>query len=432
MSHWLTRRRANLVLTLIVWLGLSLCLYFIVDDPYAQWDFHMFYSAAHALAAGHDPYLPLHPHPNMFGHSIFQFPPLTIHVFDWTTGLSMQSAKLAWLGLKLLALGLLTWLWHEDFERLDASWPIATFLALGLNATLLRDFTAGNISTFEQLGIWFSFSLLLRDRPYAAALLLACVAQFKLLPAAFLLLIPFVKPQSGVKPFLVGCAVFLGILLLNQALRPDLTENYLSLFIGHAARMDERGVNNPSSFALFRDITDLNAFVPNLPVSILGGTCAYIAFLTALMLSIARATWGVRAQLRNVDPRLLLYFGCALYAIVMPRMKDYSYVLMLIPTLYVIRDMGRRGLAPESYLLFIALLVWGQPQQTSVPGLQAFIYMLQAYLPLTVAATVMVYVLRVVLSTASAPTRLTSEDYTGGREFGTQAAKAASHEESQA
>jgi hypothetical protein len=153
MFHSLTTSRTSLALTIAVWLGLIVCVYSIADDKFAQWDFYMFYSAAHALADGTNPYVPLHPHPNMYGDSIFQFPPLTIYLFRWTTLLSLASAKLVWLGLKLVALAVLAWLWHKDFERLDVSWPIALFVALGFNATLLRDFDAGNISTFEQLGI---------------------------------------------------------------------------------------------------------------------------------------------------------------------------------------------------------------------------------------------------------------------------------------
>lgn len=403
MSHSLTTSRVGKTLPFAVSLGLLICLYWIVDDRYGQWDFHVFYAAAHALAEGTNPYVRLHPRPNLSGDSIYQFPPLTIYVFQWTTLLSLASAKLVWLGLKLVALSLLAWLWHKDFERLDAGWPIVLFIALGFNATLLRDITTGNISTFEQLGIWFAFSLLLRDRPYAAALLLACVAQFKLLPAAFLALIPMVRPQNGIKPFVVGCAVFLGLLTANQVFSPQLTHNYLSLFLEHYERMDERGVGNPSSLALFRDTIDLSAYEPGLSYNRMAGTNAYIAYLVALALILARAMWQRRARIPKAEPRLLLYFGCALYALAMPRMKDYSYVLMLIPTLFVIRDIGRRRTTPEFLLIAVGLMVWGQPQQTYVPGLQALIYMLQAYLPLLTAAAVMGYVLIISLRAEVAP-----------------------------
>jgi hypothetical protein len=76
-------------------------------------------------------------------------------------------------------------------------------------------------------------------------------------------------------------------------------------------------------------------------------------------------------------------------------MKDYSYILMLIPTLFVVRDMDRRGIRADYLLLGAGLMTFGQPQQSNVPGLQAGIYMLQAYLPLWIAGAVLVYLLSV-------------------------------------
>ena len=102
-------------------------------------------------------------------------------------------------------------------------------------------------------------------------------------------------------------------------------------------------------------------------------------------------------RLRAADPKLLVYFACALFTIVSPRVKDYSYILMLIPTLFVLRDLGRRGRRPDYLLLGLGLLAFGQPQQSLVPGLKVLIYLLQAYLPLFVAAGVMVYVLKTIL-----------------------------------
>jgi len=394
-----TDSRIRLALTIAVWLGLAACVYSIAADNLAQWDFNVYYSAAHALAVGETPYRPIHPHPGLAGDLIFQYPPLTTYLFYWTNLLSLESAKLAWLGLKLAAVGVLAWIWRRDFERVDATWPIALFIALGFNATLLRDFVTGNISTLEQVGIWLGFAMLVRGRPYAAAAILAFAAQFKLLPAAFLVLIPLVRPRDGWKAFLLGCGLFVGLLGLNFVLSPHLTHDYLSQFTNANVRMDDRGINNPSSLALFRDIIDLTAWVPGLSYNREAGTRVYLFYIAALVLILIRVTSGRVRRVLNSDPRLIVYLGCALFAVAMPRMKDYSYILMLIPALFVIRDLRRSE--GQSYLLIaLGLMVLAQPQQTNVPGLQVLIYMLQAYLPLSVAAVVMVYVLRLMLRTA--------------------------------
>jgi hypothetical protein len=398
--------RNRVLLTLIVWTGLLVCLYSMASDPHEQWDFQVYYSAAHTFVHGGNPYHLPRSYSGLSGDVVvYQYPPLTLYVFLWTNLLSLAAGKLAWLGLKLAALGALLWVWHKDFERLDASWPSALFIALGFNATVLRDFTCGNISTFEQLGLWLGFSLLLRDRPYAAAMILACVAQFKLLPVAFIGMIPLSRPNDGWKPCLAGFAVFLALLALNPLCYPDLTHNYLGLFADTNPRMDDRGVHNPSSLSMFRDLIDLTAFVPGLPYNSTAGTRAYVAYLVALVLVLTRAALNMRGKLRDADPRLALYFGCAVFAVAVPRMKDYSYILMLIPALFVIRNIARRGLTPDYFLLGLALLIWAQPQQDYVPGMEALIYMIQAYLPLFISAAIMIYVLRLWSRQGPAPVR---------------------------
>ena len=387
-------------MTIAVWLGLFDCVYSMATDNLAQWDFNVYYSAAHALAAGETPYRPIHPHPGLSGDLIFQYPPLTTYLFYWTNLFSLASAKLVWLGLKLVAVGVLAWIWRRDFERVDATWTIALFIAIGFNATLLKDFVTGNISTLEQVGIWLGFSMLVRGRPYAAAALLAFVAQFKLLPVAFLVLIPLVRPRDGWKAFLLGCGLFVGLLGLNFVLSPGLTHDYLSQFTNANVRMDDRGINNPSSLALFRDIIDLTAWVPGLSYNRDAGTRVYLFYIAALLLILIRATSGRVQRVLNSDPRLIVYCGCALFAVAMPRMKDYSYILMLIPALFVIRDLRGRSEGMKDFMMIaLGLMILAQPQQTNVPGLQVLIYMLQAYLPLSVAVVVMVYVLRLMLRT---------------------------------
>jgi hypothetical protein len=390
-----------LALALVVWLGLIWCVSSIADDKLNQWDFQVYYTAGHAVAAVESPYRPIHPHPGLAGDLIFQYPPLTAYLFAWTNLISLASAKLVWLGLKILAVGLLAWIWARDFERVDGIWAIALFIALGFNATLLRDFVSGNISTFEQLGIWFGFSLMVRDRPYAAAAILAVVAQFKLLPIAFLALLPLSTRREGWKAVLLGAGLFAGLLGLNEIISPEQTHEYLGLFANSNVRMDDRGVVNPSSLAFFRDLIDLTAYVPGLPYNLEAGTRVYLIYLVALLLVVIRALSRAKVGIREVDARLLVYLGCALYAVAMPRMKDYSYILLLVPALFVVRDLARREGKPSYLLLGVGLMILAQPQQTNVPGLQAFIYMLQAYLPLLMSGVITAYMLRLISKTCA-------------------------------
>jgi Glycosyltransferase family 87 len=398
--------RASTWITILVWLGLAACLYSIASDYHDQWDFDVYYTAAREFAAGRAPYLHIYPHPwNRAEVFLYNYSPLTLYAFQWAVPLSPEAAKWTWLGLKLVGLALLLRLWHTSFERLNAGWAVVLFLTLGFNSALLRDFTAGNISTLEQLGLWLGFGLLIRGRLYAAALVLAGVAQFKFLPIAFLVLFLIHWPRDGWKPFVLGCTAFMAIFALNLLMGAQLFHDYLVHFSDPLNEFDSRGVTNPSSLAFFRDLIDSTSFRSGLPENVAAGTRIYVLYLVLLALLLTQAIWKRRDRLRAADPKLLVYFACALFTIVSPRLKDYSYILILIPTLFVLRDLGRRGLRPDYLLLGLALLAFGQPQQTFVPGSQVLIYLAQAYLPLFVTAAVMVYVLKMILRNpgASAP-----------------------------
>jgi hypothetical protein len=395
----LSRVSRQTVITVFVWVAILICGYAILEDKLSQWDFEVYYAAAHALVAGKSPYAPIHPHPGLQGELTFQYPPLAIYLFLWTTLLGLGSAKNVWLASKLIAFVLLIRIWHKDFERLSVDWPICIFIALGFNAAILRDLTCGNISAFEQLCLWFAFGLLVRGRPYAAAFTLAFVAQFKLLPVAFIGLVPCCTSQNRWRPFFAGIAAFLGLLILNMAIAPGLTHDYLGLFADTNDRMDDRGINNPSSLSLFRDVIDLTAYAPGLPYNRVSGTIAYITYLVALILILIRSGWHQRAKFRHCDPRLLIYLGCAIYTILMPRMKDYSYILMLLPALFVSRDLCVRHVKPEYVALAAGFMLCAQPQQTNVPGLMGLVYMLQAYLPLFSSSMILFYILNTLLRT---------------------------------
>ncbi len=105
--------------------------------------------------------------------------------------------------------------------------------------------------------------------------MLACTAQFKLLPVAFIALIPLVRPHDGWKPMLAGCSLCMGLLALNQVLWPQLTADYILSFGDAGTRMDDRGIVNPSSLALFRDFLDLTANMPGLAQDRRSGAIAY-------------------------------------------------------------------------------------------------------------------------------------------------------------
>jgi hypothetical protein len=386
------------LLTGAVALALAAIIAAIALDEHYQWDFRVFYAAVGTFADGGIPYAPEHSDPLWPRGLPFMYPPLALYALRWITLVPLSVAMHVWLGLKLAAIALLVRLWHLHFEPLGGGWPVLLLLALGFNAALLRDLASGNLSTFEELGIWFAFSLLLRDRPYAAAVILAIVGQFKLLPATLIGVIPLVHERTGWRAFFVGGAVFLGLLSLNLIIEPALTNGFLDQLThsGYTVGELERGEINPSSLALFRDLADITRHFGGLPASLAAGTFAYLAFLVATAILVVVIV--LRSNLRKADPRLLIYCACALFAVTMPRMKDYTYILMLIPTLHLARCTWMRG--PHQQLLFlVALTICSQSSQAPIPRFRIPVLLIQNYMPLLMAAVVLICLLRAALRT---------------------------------
>jgi Glycosyltransferase family 87 len=145
-----------------------------------QWDFRVLYAAPATLFTGDNPYDVTNPNLGYPKGLSYLYPPLVLYVLKPLSELPYSTASSIWFALKLLALFVLIRLWDLHFDRLASSRPAILFLAFGLNAPVFKDLAAGNISIFGQLGIWFGFLLLLRDRPYSGDLILAFTAQFKL------------------------------------------------------------------------------------------------------------------------------------------------------------------------------------------------------------------------------------------------------------
>jgi len=182
------------------------------------------------------------------------------------------------------------------------------FSGVGFNSTLLRDFTAGNISTFEQLGIWLGFGLLIRGRLFDRSVGPGVrVSQFKFLPMGFLVAAPRHASAARVgnhSPW-AGMA-FVAIFALNLLMGAGTFHDYIVHFADPVNNFGQSRVINPSSLAFFRDLIDATSYTNGLRKMSPPGrefTC-FISFLLALLL--IRAVWNQRDRLRAADPKLLV------------------------------------------------------------------------------------------------------------------------------
>src|SRR5262249_32582290 len=143
-------------------------------------------------------------------------------------------------------------LWNRHFLKLDAKWTTTLYFVLAYDAAIYSDFVAGNISMFEQLGLWLGFMYLLKEQYARFCFCIILVAQFKGPPVFFAILPLLVPPRPQWKWFAACCAGFVGVFSLNAILQPELLRDFIRL----APTLDERGVQSPGTLAIIRDAFD--------------------------------------------------------------------------------------------------------------------------------------------------------------------------------
>jgi hypothetical protein len=260
---------------------------------------------------------------------------------------SYEVAYRAYLAAKLLAIGGLILIWRRIFqEEMREKLLFVTTLLLGFGATLSMDIEAGNISIFEQLLFWGAVCFLLRKKYLAFASLIVASAIVKLTLIVFLPLV-FLSERSwrASLAFALGVSAFLGLHALSYWNEPGLFHG----FLGTLADLDFKGDTNPCSLSFFRDLATNLGF----PISI--GHVAHAIFALSVFCCFL---WAVVRFELDQDIRLLVVFACIAFALASPRVKDYSYILLLMPAMMTIRLFANddRMKALLLLLLWIALL----------------------------------------------------------------------------
>jgi len=306
-----------------------------------QWDFRTYYLAAGLYSEGGNPYDTDGLAAEAAGADIdpYVYPPQTLLFFRPFAMLEYQPAYFTFLVLKIIALAVLVWIWAKFFVK-DRSWIILLFIfcLFAFHEAVVRDLRAGNITIFEQLLIWTAMLFLVRKRAVLFCLLILIAAQFKL-TALVLLPLPVIldRDRSSLAAFLAAGAAAVLINLAVYYSSPGL----FSDFISNAVYVAERHNTAPSVMVFInRAIKSLGLEIDNL------GRALYALYLIALCS-------GTYILVKRYDFKKnrheFVMLSLLVYALILPRFKVYSYVLVIVPALYVVRRVvpGRllKGLA---------------------------------------------------------------------------------------
>ena len=303
-----------------------------------QNDLKVYLAAAKAFERGLNPYEARNLLPFTGGKVVnpYHYPAAALILFQPLAHLGGASATKIFLALKLAALAALILLWRFFFFRGRVG-PFFYFLCLlGFNGTIYIDLCAGNISIFEQLALWAGFAFLLRRRFIPFAALVIAVALFKITPVAFLGLPLLFDGRAAWRRCAIAGGVFVALLALATVLTPfgsgfwNLSGEQMPL--GH-------GVLAPSTMALAHDFCGAVSTGAAVALPVWTPQALYLAAVAAILFFSWRA-WR-RGSAR--DPRATLMLACLVYALLLPRFKDYNYILLLPPAYYALVRLARRG-----------------------------------------------------------------------------------------
>jgi len=350
-------------------------LYFF-PDVY-QWDFKSQYHSAKVFLTGGNPY------DSETIKSIsgtpwwYAYPPATLWFFGLFTCVEYKTAYYIFLFLKIFATVSLVLFWSKKFLGENISPYFLIFLIISFNSALFRDVRAGNINLFEEIFIWLSFYYFLEHRyaPFSFFILLA--SAFKLTPIFFLSLLLFSPDKGTIKYFWITTVLFVAYLLLQLIFSPDLFFGFLT---GASSTLGESGPYSPSTISLLKTASqylnqEIGMFVH--PVIL---AFVFASISGSLFIFTIRLYRNPGFQKIKDSDKLLLFSFCLIYSIVHPRMKDYAYILLIVPTYWIIKETCYKNIFPFAFFLCIL-----SSSDITLPGFGVFFILIWDYYPLILA-----------------------------------------------
>lgn len=296
-----------------------------LDSQGYQWDLRSYYWAGRAVTAHVNPYdanslawlsggdhKPCVP---------YVYTPVVAVLASPFARLPFRVVALLWLALKAVSLVALVRLWRRWFIPDADPLLLAAVLAGGFRAATLSDLQCGNVAIVEALLIWWGCAGVVRGRPAQVALGESLAALGKLLPASLLLLLVAEEPERRERWGWVGLA---GAQLLLVALGPLLLAPSLaSSYLAALRSVHEVGAANPCARSCF------DTLAQHWPAA---GALWWL-YAAAVALTAARQ---LRRARQAGDRVALVMFTVLAYALLVPRFKCYSYVLVVAPVVWLL------------------------------------------------------------------------------------------------
>lgn len=363
------------------------------DSRKSQWDFFACYYAAYAALSGQNPY-DLFTLTETAGRRVMEFfyQPISLLFFAPFTMVGYNTAALIFLVIKCCLLAWLMFLWTHKFLD-EPSMPLfILFCLLAYNSTIYLDLRAGNVSLLEQAALWTAFLFFVQRRLVGFCVFVIIASLFKMTPILFLFLLLFVRDDHERKGWfpILGAFGVLGALMAIQAIVvPNLFNSFVHGLADVANRSVDTGIVNPVLPLLIRDGFGAWAQTTGWEIPEVGRTIfTWAVRLSIFIVGVLQLRTIAVTQIKDKE-KLMVFFACLLYALLLPRFKDYSYILLLVPTYFAVT---RLSVSTGMILAYILAIVSGG--YVTLPGYKAVMTLWWTYYPLVLAlGTWILYVL---------------------------------------
>lgn len=339
-----------------------------------QWDFKTYYYAAKAFEEGFNPY-DTSTLSSLAGSTIelkFIYLPLTLLFFRYFSFFEFETAFSIFLGLKIVLLAGLIYLWTRVFVKKETGILFFPFCFLAFNFTIYNDIVAGNLSIIEQFLIWLAFYFYMERRLLLFSLTIPVAAIFKITPMAFLILLVLVKDKKKYSYMMVSLLLFSIGVVVSYALWPQLFMD----FLGNLAGLDERGMSNPSTLPFIRDISEYFSARTGLEVSLNIQWLVFCAVASIIIVGSVYFYNKMKSGNKADKERVGIFLLCLAYALILPRFKDYSYILLIVPAYYILTKVENGKVRLLSFALVMV---------PSFPVKPALVNLIMQYYPLILA-----------------------------------------------
>jgi hypothetical protein len=378
-TKWVFRIFIFLIIVYVLYVVINLS----INSKNYFWDFKMYCLSTNCLNKNLNPYNTddLAKLGGIESNLPFAYPPLTLNFFKLFNFKNSEFAAILFMIFELLLFIFIIFIWRKILNiKNDILFYLFIFLAF--NSSVYLGLRAGNITMFVQFILWIGIYFYLKRKYVLFCAFTVLAATFKLMPITFLILLLFTNDRRKYVYFLLSSTTFIIYLALNYLVQPFLFVEFVKTSIGI---LDERRIINPVLFWFIKDF--LQQFLGNrlgLDYSKLIGIMLYVLIISLISIITFKSIRKMlkKTNISSSDRELFLVFlFCFVYSFIMPRFKDYDYILLIAPTYFIIRHMDYI-INPKYLLIFICLI---SATYVTLPGLKIIYFFMWNYYPLFLA-----------------------------------------------